>query len=188
MSFILDALKKADQQRQGTLRPNLHTLLVTPSPRPRPGKGLIILIALILLGLGIAIGSLQPWLTDAPVPAVAEPASEHHTKPAPATEALAAHPAQAPAPLPASPPAAQIAPSVDVIQYDQLPASLRATLPPLVVQFHVYAREVAERRVMLDNLMLSQGALFGDGLSLEEITPNGIVLTYRGYRFRRDAF
>jgi general secretion pathway protein B len=61
MSYILDAIRKSDEQR---LRGAAPTLLVVPavSPRPKPRVPLsYALITSLLVAVGVVIGSLRPW-------------------------------------------------------------------------------------------------------------------------------
>src|SRR5450759_3157014 len=72
MSYILEALKKSDQQRQLGATPTLQATQVTV---PAPKRPLFIyygLLAAVLLGAGIMIGWLRPWQPELPPP-VTEP-------------------------------------------------------------------------------------------------------------------
>ena len=92
MSFILDALKKSDQLRQGAAAPTLSAL-----PMPLPARRvipvwLIVPAGFLLLVTGLLIGWWQPWGTKAEPSAgtgsamagkpVAEPVSLHAPVPA----------------------------------------------------------------------------------------------------------
>ena len=37
----------------------------------------------------------------------------------------------------------------------------------------------------INNSMLREGASIAPGLKLDEITPDGMVFSYKGYRFKR---
>ena len=61
MSYILDALKKSDQQRNLGTPPTLQFAQATmPAPK-RPSLFYYGLLAVVLLGAGVAIGLLRPW-------------------------------------------------------------------------------------------------------------------------------
>jgi general secretion pathway protein B len=77
MSYILDALRKSDQQRRRGAAPTLVMGQATAAAPRQPALRYYGLLALALLGAGIAIGWLRPWQP--------EPA-------APAPEAIAANP------------------------------------------------------------------------------------------------
>src|SRR5450755_2868961 len=61
MSYILDALKKSDQQRQRGATPTLQAAQITVAAPKRPMFIYYGLLAAVLLGAGIMIGWLQPW-------------------------------------------------------------------------------------------------------------------------------
>lgn len=70
-----------------------------------------------------------------------------------------------------------------VFALQELPASVRQGIPNLVIAFHAYSPRPEERRVMVNNELLRQGDALAGGLQLEEITPDGVVFSYRGHRF-----
>ena len=61
MSYILEALKKSDQQRQRGATPTLPTAHTTVKSGKQIFSVMYGLIAVVLLCTGIAIGWLQPW-------------------------------------------------------------------------------------------------------------------------------
>jgi len=69
MSFILDALRKSDQQRQRGATPTLRSAqLVSASTRePRAPWLLYAGLAIVLAGAAFTIGWLRPWQTEPPV-------------------------------------------------------------------------------------------------------------------------
>lgn len=53
MSYILDALKKSDQERQRGTAPGMHSFQTTPGPTRRSwGKWILLMPAVLLLGIG----------------------------------------------------------------------------------------------------------------------------------------
>ncbi|MGA7949955.1 MAG: hypothetical protein WCA45_07325, partial [Thiobacillaceae bacterium] len=70
MSYILDALKKSDQQRQRGVTPTLLTAQVTTPAPKRPKLVLDSILVAVLLCAGIAVGWLRPWQSVQPVPAL----------------------------------------------------------------------------------------------------------------------
>ena len=63
-----------------------------------------------------------------------------------------------------------------------LPAADRATLPPLKLTMHVFAQDPAQRFVILDGQRLAEGASPANGVVLEEIRRDGLVLSVNGQR------
>jgi len=98
MSYILDALRKSDQQRQRGAAPTLllgQATVVAPKQRALLSYGLL---ALVLLGAGIAIGWLRPWQ---PEPAAPAPVAIAAKPPEPGqSQAPAVRPDMAPTPEP----------------------------------------------------------------------------------------
>jgi general secretion pathway protein B len=237
MSYILDALRKSDQQRQRGAAPTLIAALATkvvPKPPARLSYGLI---ALALVGAGVAIGWLRPWQPEKEVPVVrlvAKPLEPAPRQPSPMPpepvaksgpesplpdSALAARPAplpiptkpQAPASAAAAKPgaahqaatnvsrkaakpvpekrvdteAAVVAPEQTAISMAELPVSIQQEMPAMSIMVHAYSAKAVDRLVGINNRLLHEGDEVAPGLTLEEITPDGMILSYRGYRFRR---
>lgn len=61
MSYILDALRKSEQQRQLGVAPRLLTVHAASEPDARPALLKYGLVAATLIGAGVAIGWWQPW-------------------------------------------------------------------------------------------------------------------------------
>jgi general secretion pathway protein B len=61
VSYILDALRKSEQQRQLGVAPRLLTVHATSGPDAQPALLKYGLIAAALIGAGVAIGWWQPW-------------------------------------------------------------------------------------------------------------------------------
>ena len=123
MSYILEALKKSDQQRQRGATPTLLTAQVAMAAPKQPVFLYYGLLAAVLLGAGILIGWLRPWQAEQPAPA-AEPIAakppisiSHQTAPAPLPEPpeMARKTAQE-LPAPNSTPAVQPAPMAAAMQ------------------------------------------------------------------------
>jgi general secretion pathway protein B len=233
MSYILDALKKSDQQRQRGATPTLQTAQSIEPPRQTRRAWLYPTLALAVAAIAFALGSLRPWRTEAVVVAapgelpvaapVASPAappavaSSPQTPPAApntaATQTTAAKepariasvepppramPARPPA-LPGDAPAAQKAaappasaavkddktPDDKVVALADLPASLRAELPPMNITVHAYSRTPKDRLVGVNDKLLREGDTLTPDLVLERITPDGMIFSYKGSRFQR---
>ncbi len=128
MSYILDALRKSDLQRQRGATPTLLAAQAATAPPRRSPIGVYALLAVLLLGIGVAIGWWRPW-QDAPMPReaiVVKPDAPAANAPAPGPAAISPQPgAQSPsasalqsAPAPAEPVGAVTPPA-------QLPGTLR---------------------------------------------------------------
>ena len=65
---------------------------------------------------------------------------------------------------------------------DELPDTLRRALPPIHITSHLYRGH--SRLVSINGRIMSEGVSMDHGLFLEEITPEGVILSYHGRRFR----
>ena len=57
-------------------------------------------------------------------------------------------------------------------------------LPALTVDLHIYANEPAKRAIFINGRRYTQGAHTAEGPIVEEITPDGAILSYHGRRFQ----
>ncbi|OGA12794.1 MAG: hypothetical protein A3H33_02665 [Betaproteobacteria bacterium RIFCSPLOWO2_02_FULL_65_20] len=211
MSFILDALRKSDQQRQRGAAPTLLTAQAAAVAPRRPAYWVQGLFAAALVGAGMLIGWLgprQPEQPAAPVLATPEtrapaippalPALTRATKPPIQNPAVAAPSPGAPGPASASPATAAVAPgqapapevaagagAQDAMALAELPVSIRQELPALQVLLHMYSPRPEKRFVTINNQTLQEGESAAPGVTLERITPDGMILSFKGYRFRR---
>ncbi|MDO9226421.1 MAG: general secretion pathway protein GspB [Pseudomonadota bacterium] len=209
MSYILDALRKSDQQRQRGAAPiNLATAATPPERRPPAYRNG--LLALLLVVAGVIIGWLRPWQETQPAPEVIAQPATRPSLPVPAQPPVQAAP---PAPRMAEPPAtpARIEPPAPpprttppppapvpvaaeasgaehqpkVMSLSELPQAVRQGIPAIAISLHGYASNPGERFVMINNQLLRQGDLVAPGIRLEQITTDGVLLGYQGYRFHR---
>jgi len=83
--------------------------------------------------------------------------------------------------VPASRPPAS--PSRQAPWISALPADVRAGVPALKITIHVYAPDEHQRILYINNRPLKRGESI-DGVVVEEIVPEGAVLSIQGQRFR----
>jgi general secretion pathway protein B len=84
VSYILDALRKSDQQRQRGTAPTLHSAHFTTAPRPAGARWLYAIGGLILAGAAFGIGWVRPWHSEPPQLVATQPASPASQPNAPA--------------------------------------------------------------------------------------------------------
>ena len=212
MSFILDALKKAEAERNRHIAPVLMDARAAPPRRSLPAwawvLGAVLLVNLAVLGW-LLLRTPAPGMVQLPAAAAgegtgAEPAavSTTATAPAPAGPGSGSAPAAEP-PFPTiTPPAGPAAPgtaspssapgAAQPTDFDRLPSlrDLRAAginLPELQLNLHVYDPAPAYRSVLLNGQRLREGEYAPDGVKVEFITPVGVVLEAAGRRFRLDV-
>ncbi len=228
MSYILDALRKSDQQRRQGAAPNLTSAPIQAAEAARPNMLWFALLAIALLIAGIVIGWWRPWqssLQPPAPPALVEQAPDIRARetrsvpveprrqvlppvPLPAPALLVTAPVQAPpasaavakpvqiaaatpvpsAPLvakpsPASAEPAQAMAKPKVLTRADLPPAIQQEIPKIVVALHAYSSKPGSRLVSVNDQLLHEGEALIPGLILEEITPDGMVFSYKGYRF-----
>jgi len=196
MSYILDALKKSDQQRQLGTAPTLQVAQFMAAAPKRPSLFYYGLLALVLLAAGVMIGLLRPWQVEQ-VPSETEPVARASPVTIPQQTAPASLPVSpeiqkntaleiAAAPVqqkPAEPKVAGQEPKV--MQLYELPADIQRELPEMAVQLHAYSSKPGEGLVSINSIRLREGGYLMAGLKLEQITPDGMIFSYKGYRFQR---
>ncbi len=207
MSYILDALKKQDQEREIGHIPTVETRQEIQWPR-RDNRMLALWLTIILLLalLAFMIGFLwsrlevpvQTASTEVAVSSRDEGALESSSAVKPvkqfvppnhsiSQQARAVKDTIAAEPLPTLEKPVKVAAPVSseptAPLLENLPFADRQGLPPLSLDVHVYA-EQAERRFVLLNLKKMREGDNLDNIYLEAITPAGVVLSHNGVRFR----
>lgn len=76
-------------------------------------------------------------------------------------------------------PAAQEIPS-----FNELPGELRQRLPAIKVNVHAYSQAPEEQFIIVDMIKYRSGERIAEGLMLEQVTPQGVVLRFEGTAFR----
>jgi general secretion pathway protein B len=216
MSYILDALKKAEEERNLGTVPSVHTHAPFGPPTSnaappwrKPRSWAAFAIAAIAAALA-ALFLLRPWHSEPPAPqAVTAPAPAQAPPPvasAPATDAKEALPkpvepkappareaspkkpvraADAPTPTPKAKPAPAPEPKESrVAGLNELPASIQAEIPSLTIGGYIYSSNKADRTVLINRRLLREGDEVAPDLTLERLTPSGMVLNYKGFRYR----
>jgi general secretion pathway protein B len=196
MSYILDALKKADAERERRGVPSLSAqsaTLADDERRSGRGAGLAIVAVLAALALGAwwwisrdHTAAPAAVVTTAPVPAPS-PSVATIAAPAPAKAITAPPPVIVPpAPVVPPPTVAAVAPPAAgdrIPALAELSADQRRQVPPLNVSGAVYAPQAANRMVFINGQVLREGDAVAEGLVVERIGAKSSVLSLRGARF-----
>ena len=64
----------------------------------------------------------------------------------------------------------------------ELPVSVKQNLPPVNMSIFMYSEDPASRMVRINGQTYREGQSLGEGLKLEEIRPDGVIINYRNYR------
>jgi general secretion pathway protein B len=213
MSFILDALKKSETERQ---QQGPSDFANVPSggesagaPRWLWALGLLLAVNLAVL-LVVLLRNDTPALVPAPTqvsstqqaPASGSSFSERireareresagRTSEAATPEPAAEPGVEAPAAAPAQPQSqsqARPQPQPDfslaaLPTADELLANGQLQMADLHLDIHVYSTEPAERFVFINMVRHREKSRLAEGPIVQEITPEGVILNYRGTRF-----
>ncbi len=206
MSFILDALKKSDAERQRKSTPGFADIPVAGNRR-RPQRwvwvvgtllavNLAVLIVVLLRPQDTATELLQaPQSAAPPRSTVTAPddrtfsdyvAEARRSRPEP-TRATPVTPPQAvmqsePAPAPARQSVGSSI-SEDYSTFNSLRADGTLQLPDLHLDIHVYSEQASERFVFINMKKYKEQATLTEGPAVKEITPNGVILEHAGTAF-----
>lgn len=75
-----------------------------------------------------------------------------------------------------------------VYSLDDLPPSVRQDLPAIAISGHSYSADPSLRIVLINGSTMREGQVVTGGLRLEQITSDGVILSYQGYRLRKGVF
>ncbi len=66
----------------------------------------------------------------------------------------------------------------------QMPQDFQHSLPSLAVTIHVYSHDESQRILFINNREYRKGSQIEGGIRVEDIVPDGAVLSYHGERFK----
>ena len=211
MSLILDALKKSETERQEQ-GPSEFANIPTSSDSPGVPRWLWVLGLLLAVNLLVLLGLLlrnddpavvPPSVESAPARATAPQAAASfanqidevrerqpvaESRPDPLPEALA-QPRETVTPTPepiVSPAVAAARPEFTLRALptvDELRANGTIGIAQLHLDIHVYSETPADRFVFINMTRHREGSKLAEGPVVSEITPEGVILDYRGTIF-----
>ena len=227
MSYILEALKKVDQERDIGAVPDLATPHEAKRPQTRSYRWLWIIVTLLSVNAVLVVMLLKD--KDAEVPVTAQVPLEQQTAlindqlvqpiqqtsetliseaPTPEKPVLPENEpilstgelVMLPEPAYLQDPKSSILPEEELdMQMDamttakdnsqlqswyELPQELRNRLDLPRLDVHVYSQEPQRRFILVNLEKYREGERLASGLVLEEILPDGMVMSYQGERFR----
>jgi len=74
--------------------------------------------------------------------------------------------------------------SDDTPLLQQMPTEFQRALPRLAVTIHVYSPQESQRILFINNREYHKGDHIESDISVEEIVPDGVILSFRGERFK----
>ncbi len=213
MSYILEALKKSQAERQLGELPSIHAPQVQLQPAPDT-SGQRRLPLWIATGAACAAAAAWWWwpatvVAPAPAPVAAAPApvpvpvpvpapvivpaplpapvvvKTAPPAPAPAPVIKAVAPAPAPVPVPVPVPVQPSAPSEEITPgLRDLPEPIQRQIPPVALGGYMYSKDPADRLLLIDKVLRHEGEEVAPGLVLEKLQPKAAIFSFKGYRYR----
>lgn len=204
MSFILDALKKSETERQQQSEAEFSSVPVRSSS-PRAPRWLWLLIGLLVINVAAML-----WLVFRPdsaeLPAEAASVDRPPATTTPRSRSITAFEQQVaaarvkqPEPRAATPeperaresqrPAPESSAPAPVIAEDlptliEMRASGELQLPELHLDIHVFSEVPSDRFVFINMNKHREGSTLSAGPTVSEITVDGVILEYQGRRFK----
>ncbi len=72
----------------------------------------------------------------------------------------------------------------EIPSLNELPGELRQRIPAIKVNVHAYSQAPEEQFIIVDMIKYRSGERIAEGLVLEQVTPQGVVLRFEGTAFR----
>jgi general secretion pathway protein B len=235
MSYILEALKKSEQERGHGKVPGIqsvHSSGISYNTARRPLWPYVLIAAVVInllallyfiadkrqpaaMNTAVETGSvtLQPETSggvpgEEKTPAVIPQAAEHSIAAIPREPVFAVDPAPEPIykPIPVTTGNVSAgeprqtgarrdntrAPrSVDADAYtpqrNELPIEIEQQIPGMAFSAHVYSSNPRQRSIVINGRFMEEGEAVSSDLILSEITPDGAIFDFLGYRFRQNV-
>ena len=196
MSFILEALKKSEnkhRQKEGQNPPTIHEPI--PYKKSKSRTWGIAILVFLLVNAALLLWFFVPW-QQLSLPQQAELLSPETAPVNPSSiQRKPATVSNAPSTVtPNQHRETNSEPVVNellvprnekkVYSFEQLPTSIQRRIPPMQMSLHAYHRDDSSASmVQLNDRIMRAGDMVADRISLEQITADGVVLRYDGYRF-----
>lgn len=193
MSYILEALKKSEQERQQGNVPGLQTLSPLLLDSVETSRWPYVVIGVLALSLVFVLGWVRPWAPqDKPVENMSIPIAQEEVKMAPANTGAQASVFISETVTARTPPviaqrSVPIEPSLSLESVPflrDMPTLMQQGIPDMEFAGHVYTSNPELRSVIVNGRSMAEGEMVVEGLSVEQITTKGVVFSYRGQLFQ----
>ena len=174
-------------------KPEVPMTTVAPPPEPSPPAATVAQPSAQQIDqLAKAVAAAAPDASNPPAPVTIPRPASASPPPAPAptpqavpTNPVAPPPAAAVAVSPPAPAPASAAPSAaaSLPLLWELPYDKRKDIPALTMSLQVYSDDPSQRFAIVNDERHVEGDELGDGLTLKEIAPEGLIVEYHGERF-----
>jgi len=184
MSYILDALRKADAQRERDASRGIHaqtaSLGATGAPAVSGNRMGCCAVAAVAL---VVAGAAAWFLTrgDSAPPAVVAPATS--VPQAPPAAAAISPPPPVPAPIQAREAAFANRPAASAPAPEPVAGGLPPDAPRIAISGGVYSPNPAQRMLIVNGQVFNEGSEVAPGVKVEAIQARTAVLGFRGARY-----
>ena len=200
MSFILEALKKSENKHRRRSGQNPRTIHEpVPHNKAKSRAWVLGILLLLLVNTALLLWFFGPWqqssssqttellsMDTAPVKAQAMEFESVTSQAAPSLRQNNTAPIAVVTQK--QPPVAKALPvprnENQVYSFGQLPVLIQKRIPALQMSLHAYNRDdKSTSMVQLNDRIMREGDMVTNNIRLEQITAEGVVLRYDGYRF-----
>jgi len=212
MSYILDALKRADQERKQGNIPDLESSSPAIVEQQQSGRNSLLILSIVIVAMtliwfkpwqttqSMAPIAMTPQTTTMPSPVRSRPAITQPVQPATETglqqitpprheqSATIADSALQPLSEPTPVTRGGVTTNSAVQGIMALPSHIRDALPNIQISGHIYDEVPATRMVIINGHVKREGRHISDNITLESITENGIILNFSGTPFFMNVF
>ena len=203
MSYILDALKKSDQERKQGDVPNLQTVHLAVVPEQKSPWPMYVLILFLLMSLAFVIGILiseknelglmsEKNKVQLPVASVQHEAKIIEKKKIVSVEpedAISQEKAVITAVITRDSQSKSIQGSEfsEIAYLHELHDYQQQLIPEMSFAGHVYSSVASSRSIIINGRVMSEGESLMEGMVVEKITSNGVVFRFNDLLFRVDV-
>ncbi|PCI01749.1 MAG: hypothetical protein COB79_03555 [Zetaproteobacteria bacterium] len=181
MSYILDALNKADKERKQSATPASETIIAT---KPATQSNVVWFVALIIIVCIVALWfvfqsqeatkPIASAVSSAPTPTPIKPKSIP-SKPAATVQTTTTFTPAAPQDIKKEP-----QPIPNIMGLDE---TIRNRLPAINISAHVFSQDATKRMVIINNQVVHEGDYIAADLKLSTIQQHGLELNFEGNTF-----
>ncbi len=187
MSFILDALRKSETERQQQSGAEFSSI-PSSSRDPQSFKWLWFLGLLLLVNIAVLIGILMRPDKAPDVAAIIDETPVEQVQVAEPSFAEKINAAKQNQPLQTEPPVSAPSPAAPikrgrVLTIDEVRVNGTLQITDLHLDIHVYSDDPAERFVFINMAKHREQSKLEEGPVVVEITPDGVILEHQGTTF-----
>jgi len=181
MSYILDALNKADKERKQSATPTTETMMTA---KPTTQSNVVWFVALIIIVCIVALWfvfqsqeatkPIASAVSSAPTPTPIKP-KPIPSKPAATVQTATTFTSVEPQDIKEEP-----QPIPNIMGLDE---TIRNRLPAINISAHVFSQDATKRMVIINNQVVHEGDYIAADLKLSTIQQHGLELNFEGNTF-----